>query len=111
MPPDALNPAAVLVPVGLPPDTPKPLAAVVPVGLPSDTAKPLAAVIPVGHLSDMLHCTTLRQRHHNQMLCQVHRCLLQQASIYLARKKYLAVLVPASRHLRTAFKRALSNHR
>ena len=37
-------------------------------------------------LRDQLHWTTLHQRRHNQMLCQVHRCLLRQAPVYLNRK-------------------------
>ena len=37
-------------------------------------------------LRDQLHWTTLHGRRHNQMLCLVHRCLLQQAPVYLTRK-------------------------
>ena len=37
-------------------------------------------------LRDQLHWTTLHQRRHNQMLCQVHRCLLRQAPVYLTSK-------------------------
>ena len=37
-------------------------------------------------LRDQLHWTTLRQRRHNQTLCQVHRCLLRQAPVYLTSK-------------------------
>ena len=38
---------------------------------------------PSAPLRDQLHWTTLHHRRHSQMLCQVHRCLLQQAPAYL----------------------------
>ena len=37
-------------------------------------------------LTDQFHWTTLHHRRHNQMLCQVHQCLLQQAPVYLTSK-------------------------
>ena len=37
----------------------------------------------IAKVYESLHWTILHQRHHNQMLCQVHRCLFQQAPVYL----------------------------
>ena len=41
---------------------------------------------PSAPLREKLNWTTLRQRRHNHMLCQVHRCVLQQAPEYLTCK-------------------------
>ena len=41
---------------------------------------------PSAALREKLNWTTIRQRRHNHMLCQVHRCVLQQAPEYLSCK-------------------------
>ena len=50
------------------------------------------SVIPwpvIAKVYESLHWTILHQCHHNQMLCQVHRCLLQQAPVYIPDSKFI----------------------